>query len=153
MVLQSIIEDPTCICGAGHVLKPVSRSILRITCVRIGSGYPHDSIPALPPLPLRRLDPFTPPFAAGSSDFREARMWAGPDSRLPTPYFRRQACRRIGRQGCGPGTRPMHHHIIASSEVTVYHRSTTSSRRHGNIIVFSLSISANQYNFNQRADR
>lgn len=89
MVLQSIIDDPTCICGAGHVLKPVSRSVLRIACARIGSGYPHNSIPALPPLPLWRLDSFTPPFAAGSSDFREARMWAGPDSRLPTPYFRR----------------------------------------------------------------
>lgn len=34
---------------------------------------------------------FTPPLGAGwkHSDFRKARMWAGPDSRLPTPYFRR----------------------------------------------------------------
>lgn len=45
-VLRSIIDDPTCICGARHVLKPVPRSVPRIVCARIGSGYPHDSIPA-----------------------------------------------------------------------------------------------------------
>lgn len=33
-VLRSIIDDPTCICGARHVLKPVSRSVPRIICAQ-----------------------------------------------------------------------------------------------------------------------
>jgi len=87
-VLRSIIDDPTCICGARHVLKPVSRSIPRIICARIGSGYPHDSI-----LISFSSSLTSSLFHAAICDWKQrlpqARMWAGPDSRLPTPYFRR----------------------------------------------------------------
>lgn len=97
-VLPSIIDDPACMCGAKHVLKPVSRSVPRTACARrirvptrLHPHFLHPPLPSILPFPtsFSRLGSFTPPFAAGSSDFREARMWAGPDSRLPTPYFRR----------------------------------------------------------------
>lgn len=71
------------------------RSVPRIACtyrIRVPTRLPSFSI-SLFLSSLSRLGPppslSPPPFAAGSSDFRKARMWAGPDSRLPTPYFRR----------------------------------------------------------------
>lgn len=73
-------------------LKTGSRSVPRIACARIGSGYPHDSNSSLllflllAPLPLLKLFRAAA-FAAESSDFREARMWAGPDSSFTYAIF------------------------------------------------------------------
>lgn len=83
-----------------HVLKPVSPDRFREphapgSRIRVPTRLPLALPPPRPPLLPLLLFPFTsrlfqPPMsAAGNSDFREARMWAGPDSRLPTPYFRR----------------------------------------------------------------
>lgn len=89
-----------------HVLKPVSPDRFRepnlTACARITDPGTHTTTPrpsapsssssSTSPLSFTAFTSrlFQPPMsAAGSSDFREARMWAGPDSRLPTPYFRR----------------------------------------------------------------
>lgn len=147
-VLPSIIDGhPACMCGAKHVLKPVFRSVPRTACVRIGSGYPHDSIPA--------------PSLSSSGSFN---VWALSRRRL------RLEAATSARRGCGPdrirvylrhilgvrhvavgrATRAWHACIIALSPPPkspfTTNRSTTSSRRHGNITI-KLSLSINtRYN-------